>query len=148
MESKEAIEVRNLYYNLINSWNHRDAEKMAEQFTKNGELIGFDGSHESGRETILEHLLPIFASHPTPPFISIIKDVRLLAAEVVRLRAIVGMVPPGENEIDPQFNAYQTLIAVKENGKWRTDLFQNTPAQFHGRPELVEQMTKELKEIQ
>ncbi|MGZ4033139.1 MAG: SgcJ/EcaC family oxidoreductase, partial [Tumebacillaceae bacterium] len=30
---------------------------------------------------------------------------------------------------------------------WQIALFQNTPAQFHGRPELVEQMTAELREL-
>jgi len=35
--------------------------------------------------------------------------------------------------------------SVKIDGEWRIKLFQNTPAQFHGRPELVEQMTDELR---
>jgi len=26
-------------------------------------------------------------------------------------------------------------------------LFQNTPAQFHGRPELVQQLTEELRQL-
>jgi len=56
------------------------------------------------------------------------------------------MIPPGKMELDPQLNAHQTLIAVKENDVWRVELFQNTPAQFHGRPDLVEQMTKELRQ--
>jgi hypothetical protein len=29
---------------------------------------------------------------------------------------------------------------------WRIELFQNTPAQFHGRPELVSEMTAELQQ--
>jgi hypothetical protein len=29
----------------------------------------------------------------------------------------------------------------------RIVLFQNTPAQFHGRPELVEEMTRELQAV-
>lgn len=147
METKEITKVRNLYQNLIHAWNNRDAQKMAAQFTKGGELIGFDGSHENGRERILAHLGPIFASHPTPPFISVIKEVRQLTADVIRLRAIVGMIPPGKSEIEPELNAHQTLIAINEQGCWYVDLFQNTPAQFHGRPELVEQMTKELKQV-
>ncbi len=40
-----------------------------------------------------------------------------------------------------------TLVAVKSDGKWRILLFQNTPAQFHGRPELVQQMTEELRRL-
>lgn len=148
MEAREITEVKDLYQNLIHAWNDRDAQKMAAQFTKDGELIGFDGSHEIGRESILAHVGPIFASHPTPPFITVIKEVHQLTADVIRLRAIVGMIPPGKSEIDSKLNAHQTLIAIKEHGDWYVDLFQNTPAQFHDRPELVEQMTKELKQAQ
>jgi pyrrolidone-carboxylate peptidase len=63
------------------------------------------------------------------------------------LRAIVGMVPPGKKEINPATNAVQTLIATNQKQIWKISLFQNTPAQFDGRPELVEQMTKELTEL-
>jgi hypothetical protein len=41
----------------------------------------------------------------------------------------------------------QTLIAVKRDGQWRIVLFQNTPAQLHGRPELVQAMTEELRQL-
>jgi hypothetical protein len=57
------------------------------------------------------------------------------------------MVPPGKNEINPERNAVQSLIAIKQDGDRKIALFQNTPAQFHGRPELVEGMTKELSEF-
>ena len=55
------------------------------------------------------------------------------------------MVPPGKSELDPSKNAIQALVARKD-GDWRIVLYQNTPAQFHGRPELVQQMTTELEE--
>jgi hypothetical protein len=38
------------------------------------------------------------------------------------------------------------LVALKQDGEWRIVLFRNTPAQFHGRPDLVERMTQELRE--
>lgn len=60
------------------------------------------------------------------------------------MRAIVGMVPDGE--LVPALNAHQTLVAVKRDSQWTIELFQNTPAQFHGRPDLVEQMTEELRQ--
>ena len=147
MDSLELIEIKTLYHNLIHAWNNRDAKSMADQFTTQGELIGFDGSQASGRNTIYSHLEPIFAEHPTPPFISVIKDVHFLGPEVAMLRAIVGMIPPGKTELETDLNAHQTLIAVKEKDGWKIKLFQNTPAQFHGRPDLVERMTEELKRV-
>jgi hypothetical protein len=36
---------------------------------------------------------------------------------------------------------------VKDEGKWRIALFQNTPAAFHGRPELAEQLSADLRHV-
>lgn len=145
--SFESSEAYGLYQTLIEAWNKRDASGMAELFTVHGEMIGFDGSLVSGNDEIFSHLNPIFDNHPTPPFVYKVKDLRQLSSNAAILRAIVGMVPPGEKELEPSLNAHQTLVAVNKEGKWRIELFQNTPAQFHGRPELVEQMTKELNEV-
>ncbi len=48
-------------------------------------------------------------------------------------------------DLEPSLNAWHTLVATKRGGELKIVLFQNTPAQFHGRPELVQQMTEELK---
>jgi uncharacterized protein (TIGR02246 family) len=144
---KDAIEVVALYEQLIQAWNEHVASGMAECFLENGEMIGFDGSYIGGRDEIYSHLHQIFSNHTPPPFIKEVKSVRLLSNEVAILRAIVGMVPPGKTEIEPSLNAHQTMTAASCNGKWQIALFQNTPAQFHGRPELVQQMTNELKNL-
>jgi hypothetical protein len=57
------------------------------------------------------------------------------------------MAPPGKTDLDPALNAVQTLVAAKDGGRWWIASFQNTPAAFHGRPELVEQMTNELRGV-
>jgi uncharacterized protein (TIGR02246 family) len=141
----EMNQVHDLYQRFINAWNHRSAEDMAQQFTENGELIGFDGSEENGRSDILSHLKPIFVDHHPPPYVGKIKSVRFLNPDVAILRAIAGMVPPGKTEIEPTLNAHHTIVARKFDSGWLIELFQNTPAQFHGRPELVQQMTNELR---
>ena len=71
---------------------------------------------------------------------------RLLSPDVAILRAVAGMVPPGESDINPEVNAVQTLVAVKQQNKWIIALFQNTPAAFHGRPELSGRLTEELRQ--
>lgn len=149
MSVLETNEIKELYRRLIEAWNKRDASGMADLFVEEGEMIGFDGSIASGSKGIFSHLEPIFASYPTPPFVSKIKDVRPLgSANAAILRAIVGMVPPGREELEPSLNAHQTLVAVKVEDEWVIELFQNTPARYDGRPELIEQMTNELKEQQ
>lgn len=140
-------DIKSLYKKLIDAWNKRDAQRMAEQFTERGVQIGFDGSKIIGQKEIFSHLKPIFKAHPTAPFITKVKDIRILGADVAILHAIAGMVLPGQTDIEPAVNAHQTLVAVKKDRDWRIELFQNTPAQFHGRPELVEEMTHELREL-
>jgi uncharacterized protein (TIGR02246 family) len=147
MNSSFQDEIKSLYQILIDTWNNRDAEGMAAQFAEQGVQIGFDGSKVIGREEIFSHLQPIFENHPTAPFITKVKDIRALGAEAAILHAIAGMIPPGKTEIEPSVNAHQTLVAVKKDNAWQIELFQNTPAQFHGRPELVEQMTEELNQL-
>jgi hypothetical protein len=57
------------------------------------------------------------------------------------------MVPPEQRNLNPDVNAIQTLVAVQESDGWRIALLQNTPAQYHGRPEEVEALTAELREL-
>lgn len=141
------IEVQQLYNTLIDAWNRRDAKGMSDQFADQGVQIGFDGSKLIGKKEILAHLTPIFEDHPTAPFITKVKEIRSLGKDTAILYAIAGMVPPGKSDIEPAVNAHQTLVAVKKNNDWQVELFQNTPAQFHGRPELVEEMTEELRQL-
>ena len=145
--SSDEIEVRTLYRQMLDGWNQRSADAFAVPFAPDGEVIGFDGSQMNGRAEIAATLGQIFADHVTAPYVSKAKSVRLLSSEVAVLRAIVGMVPPGQSDLNPAVNAHQTLVAAKRDGTWRIELLQNTPAQFHGRPELVQQMTEELRQV-
>lgn len=140
-------EVRALYQRLLESWNKRDADAFAVLFHEDGESIGFDGSQMSGPAEIAATLQQIFLSHQTAPYVAKVKSVRFLAPDVAILRAIVGMVPPGQKELNPAVNTLQTLVAARHGDQWLIALFQNTPAQFHGRPELVQQMTEELRQL-
>ncbi len=137
--------VRALYDSLLGAWNRRDAAGMARLYTASGTQVGFDGSHMSGAAEIEAHLAPIFANHPTGAFVSIVRDVRALAPDVMLLRADAGMIPAGKTDINPAVNAVQTLVAVNAGGTWRVALFQNTPAAFHGRPEAAAALTEELQ---
>lgn len=146
--SEDETEVRALYHRLLDAWNRRNAAAMSDPFAAEGELIGFDGSQITGRTAIAAHLAPIFAHHPTAAYVSKVRTVRFLSPDAAILRAIAGMVPPGQSDIKPEVNAHHTLVAEKRGGQWQIILYQNTPAQFHGRPDLVQQMTEELRQQQ
>ena len=136
-----------LYRQLLDSWNRRDASAFAALFDDDGQSIGFDGSPMGGRDEIATTLGQIFADHVTATYIGKIRDIRLLASDAALLRAVVGMIPPGQADINPAVNAMQTMVAVNRAGEWRIALLQNTPAQFHGRPEVAEALTQELREL-
>jgi uncharacterized protein (TIGR02246 family) len=138
--------VAQLYEAVISGWNEHDGGAFAAPFAVDGTVIGFDGSESDGRDAIASEMTQIFADHETAPYVAKLKSVLLLSPEVALLRAVVGMIPPGKAELEPSRNAHQTVIAVKRDGEWSILLFQNTPAQFHGRPELVERLTQELRE--
>lgn len=143
----ETAPVAALYQQLLDSWNRRDAEGFATLFDDEGHSIGFDGSPMTGRAEIAATLGQIFADHVTATYVAKIRAVRFLAPDVALLRAVVGMVPPGQSDINPAVNALQTIVAVKHDDGWRIALLQNTPAQFHGRPEMAEALTRELRQL-
>ncbi|HEX7211313.1 MAG TPA: SgcJ/EcaC family oxidoreductase [Propionibacteriaceae bacterium] len=136
-----------LYAKLIAGWNAKDGEAMAEPFAEDGTIIGFDGSISSGKETIGAEMSTIFGDHETARYVVKVQSVRPLGPQAMILRAIAGLVPPGQTAINSETNSHQTLIAEEQQGQWRIVLFQNTAAQFHGRPQLVEEMTRELQAV-
>lgn len=139
--------IATLYRQLLDSWNRRDAEGFAALFEDDGNSIGFDGSPMNGRDEIAATLGQIFADHITATYVAKIRGIRHLAPDVALLRAVVGMVPPGQSELNPAVNAMQTVVAVKHGEEWRIALLQSTPAQFHGRPELSDALTQELRQL-
>ena len=76
------------------------------------------------------------------------REVRLLGDDSALLRAVVGMVPPGQSDINPAVNSIQSVVAEHVAGPtWRVVLLQTTPAAFHGRPDLAEALTRELRQL-
>jgi uncharacterized protein (TIGR02246 family) len=140
-------EVRTLYDNLITAWNDHDGRAMAATFAEDGVIIGFDGSVSSGSQAIGSEMANIFADHETGRYAVKVTSVRELGQHAAILRAIAGLVPPGRTAINPETNSHQSVVAEMQHGQWRIVLFQNTPAQFHGRPSLVEEMTRELQAV-
>ena len=140
-------DVRDLYTSLLDAWNRRSASDYAALFAEGATVIGFDGSIMSGPEIEVQ-LGAIFSDHPTARYVARVREVRLLASGAVAvLRAMVGMVPPDAEHLNPDVNAHQVMVAEQAAGSWRVVSFVNTPAQYHGRPELAEAHTDELQPL-
>lgn len=136
---------RDLYSELLRAWDKRNARDYALLFASEATLIGFDGSQVNGQLEIGAHVSEVFSHHQTPRYIGIVREVRVIAPDVTLLRANSGLIPPDKKDIDPALNAVQSLVAVKKGGAWKIALFQNTPAQFHMRPEQSKALTDELR---
>jgi uncharacterized protein (TIGR02246 family) len=136
---------RELYARLLETWDKRNARDFALLFASDGNLVGFDGTQVNGQLEVGAHLTEVFSHHQTPRYVSIVREVRLLANDVTLLRANTGLVPAGKDDIEPDLNAVQSMVAVQKAGSWKVALFHNTPAAFHQRPELVKQLTEELR---
>ena len=138
---------RELYQRLIEAWNKRNARDYALLFASSGSVVGFDGSQVNGQLEIGAHLSEIVSHHQTAAYVTIVREVRSLAPDVTLLRANAGLVPPGKDELNPELNAVQSMVAARKNNKWEIALFQNTPAAFDNRPELRKQLTEELRAV-
>jgi uncharacterized protein (TIGR02246 family) len=146
-KTADETSVLNLYQQLLNFWNERNAQGYVSLFTKTANVIGFDGSPMNGRSEIETSLKQIFNDHLTSTYVGKVREIRNEGETIMILRAVAGMVPRGKSDIKPDVNAIQSLVAAKHDGRWKIVLFQNTPAQFHGRPGLAEQLTEELREL-
>jgi uncharacterized protein (TIGR02246 family) len=143
----DATPIADLYVQLLDAWNKRDAAQFAALFEENGHVTGFDGSQMNGRAEIEASLQQVFADHETAKYVGKIREVRYLAQGVMLLRAVSGMIPAGQTDINPAVNTIQAMVATIQNGRWYITLYQNTPAQFHGRPDLAQALTDELREM-
>lgn len=135
------------YKNLLEAWNRRDADAFASVFTADGSTVGFDGSQMNGRVEIAQSLRAIFADHPTANYVAHVREIRPLSSGVTLVRAVAGLVARGISELSPGLNAIQSVVVVDDGGTSRIALFQNTPAAFHGRPQLAQQVSDELTAV-
>jgi len=145
--NQEEEAVRALYRAIVDGWNADDAAAFAAPFAPDGVVIGFDGSEVRGREAIETAMAAIFADHRTGTYVCRVRSVRALGAgDALLLQAVAGVVPAGEEDLNPDLNSAQALVAERDaGGAWRVVLYQNTPAQYHGRPEAAAALTEELR---
>ena len=136
---------RELYAQLLDAWDKRNARNYALLFASDASLVGFDGSQVNGQLEIGAHVSEVFTHHQTPRYVGVVREVRQLSPDVTLLRANSGLIPPGTDDIDPALNAVQSLVAAKKAGAWKIALFQNTPAQFHMHPDQSKALTEELR---
>jgi uncharacterized protein (TIGR02246 family) len=140
-------DVHELYTRLIYAWNHQDPTGFAGLFVKSGVVVAFDGTQLSSQKEIEGAAKNIFNDHLTSTYVVKVRDIRNVGKDVMILRAVAGMIAPGEYDINSAMNAIQTLVASRGVEGWQVVMFQNTPARYDGREQAQEELTKELREL-
>src|ERR1051325_11681761 len=115
--------IRALFAALWDGWNRMDAVAAAAPFADDAELVGFDGSEMQGRAAIEETYRRIFSHHQTGRYIVKVRGIRWLAPEIAVLRAVAGVVPAGQTELNPQLNSVMAMVAQRQNEEWHVALF-------------------------
>lgn len=138
-------EIRAVYLRMIQAWNDRNAEAFAAQFAEFGTAVGFDGTEHSNPGALARDLGAIFKDHPTAMYVVKIRGVDTIASDVAILRAVAGMVPPGEKELKAENNAVVRIVAVNRDGAWKIAQLTNTPARYDGRPDAAKALSAELQ---
>ena len=146
-DSDIANGLEKLHGDILEAWNRQDAEAYANYFVDDALVIGFDGSEMRGNAEIAKQLATIFADHQVATYVRVVRSVRQLGEHSGLLHAVVGMIPPGGDDVMPDRHAVQLLVGSRDDGRWRAVSLQNTPAQMHGRPEAVDALTEELRAL-
>jgi uncharacterized protein (TIGR02246 family) len=147
MPPSHSTEAIALYTRLLEAWNRRNAAGFAALVAPDGTAVGFDGSQMNGRDEVASTLKAIFEHHQTASYVASVREVRELGPGVILIRAAVGMVPPGQSELNPAVNAIQSIVLSESGGALLIALLQNTPAAFHENPSAAEALTRELTDV-
>src|SRR2546428_6488274 len=71
----------------------------------------------------------IFTDHATGTYVGNIRGVRMLGPQAAVVRAVAGVGPAGQSDLDPKLNFVQAPVAEQRAGPGQIVLYQKTPAQ-------------------
>lgn len=126
--SADEAAVREVYEQFMDAWNRGSGAALAQVFTPDGDLVGFDGTHLHGRQEIAQFHQRLFDKWLRGSrLVGEVSDVRFLGPEVAVLHAVGGTILRGKRAPAPERDSIQTLVAARdEDGSWRLAAFQNT----------------------
>ena len=140
--------IRALYQQKIDGWNSGNGNAFAAPYTDVSDYIGFDGTYLKGREEIASlHQMLFDKFVKGSRLVGKIRSIRFLTRDIAIVVAVGGTVMAGQSDIDPERNSIHMLVAIKQNDKWHFTAFQNSRAQFIGRPEEAQALTDELRQL-
>jgi uncharacterized protein (TIGR02246 family) len=109
------------------AWFEEDGAKFAATFTKDGDMVTFNGDHLSTREGIAERMQYYFDNYIDHTQIKMLdQHIRFAGPNMaVIVRTSCQLVPPS-TECRSDSLSRNTNVLIKRNGKWLQESFQNT----------------------
>jgi uncharacterized protein (TIGR02246 family) len=126
--SSDEAAVREVYQRFMEAWNRGSGAGLAEVFTEDGDLVGFDGTHLQGPQEIGPFHQQLFDKWLKGSRLLVqVTGVRFLSPDVALMHAVGRTVMRGEQAPTPERDSIQTLVVTRqEGGDWRLAAFQNT----------------------
>lgn len=130
----DAEEIRALYHATMEGWNAGSGEAFAAPFAEEADFIAFDGTRFHGREEIARFHDPLLKTHlKGTRLVGDVTDVRFVAPDAAVLHARGGAIMRGRREPARERDSLQTMVAVRNDGRWQLAAFQNTRVRPIGR---------------
>jgi uncharacterized protein (TIGR02246 family) len=130
-KASDGAAIRQLFQNMITSWNKGDGEAYAAQFTEDSDYIAFDGTHFKGRKANAENHQKLFDSFLKGSTLEgqRVTDLRFLTPDVALLHMMGTVKLKWQKKPAPGRFSIQTMVAVKQNGEWKFAAFHNSRIQ-------------------
>jgi uncharacterized protein (TIGR02246 family) len=120
-------QIRALHRQILEGWNRGDGAAFAAPFREGAWFIGFDGSLFRGRQAIAEGHQALFDRWLRGSrLVAERTDVTFVSSDVAVVHATGGTIMRGKSRPAPERDSVQTLVAVRDGGKWSFASFQNT----------------------
>lgn len=120
-------DLRALYQGVMEGWNRGSGAAFAAAWAEEGQLIGFDGTHLTGRAEIARFHEALFQTHlKGTRLVGQVTDIQFPAPDVAVLHARGGTIMRGDSTPTPERDSLQTLVAVRRDDEWQLIAFQNT----------------------
>lgn len=117
VESADERAIRASAEAFTRAYNAGDAHALAEQFSKNADVIDGDGVRIQGREAIEEALASTFKAEPGDRITLTIDSLRFLSPDVALEEGRNTVTPTGDAPVSRR----HIVIHVKQDGRWYMD---------------------------
>jgi uncharacterized protein (TIGR02246 family) len=130
----DTAELNALYRGVLEGWNRGSGEAFAAGWTDDGHQIAFDGTHFASRAEIARFHDELFHTHlKGTRLVGRVTGVLFPAPDVAVLHARGSTIMAGAEEPTPERDSIQTVVAVRRDGEWKIQAFQNTRIRPMGR---------------